>query len=227
MLLANLWLCGTAKKEAELKGERVRARWALILILTLTMAIPVTWGIFHSFFPHLHSKQRSESFISQPSSWAGILSHQKKNQHMQRKICWQLLQHLLFSEVCVLGMDQSLCHAVLRVKYLFFLFFGQGVNESLCTLHSSSPLLCIPVYIFPIFSSWQFFAVPILTPLAQLLIDYHSASPSAQHFIFLPISQLTASAFPCYRRVTEPVLSLTSEFLLCHSAVTRLTSPQS
>lgn len=161
---------------------------------------------------------------SSPNPPLELAASATTKQHMQRKICWQSMQHLLFLEVCMLGIDQSLCHAVLRVRAHFF--FGQGTNECLRNLYPSSPPLCIAVYIFPIFISWQFFAVPILTPLAQLLIDCHSASPSANHFIFLPIAQLTASAFPCYGRVTEPMLSLTREFLLCHCALTRLTFPQ-
>lgn len=173
----------------------------------------------------LVSKASTEEKASSPNPPLELAASATTKQHMQRKICWQSLQHLLFSEVCLLSIDQSLCHAVLRVGAQTF--SGQGINEPLCNLHSSSPPLCTPVYIFPIFSSWQFFAVPILTPLAQLLIDCHSASPSPHHFIFLPISRLTASAFPCYRRVTEPVLSLTREFLLRHCAVTRLTFPHS
>lgn len=46
-----------------------------------------------------------------------------------------------------------------------------------------------------------------------LLFDCPSASFPHQ-FIFLPISKSSVSYFPCYRGMTEPVLSLTSELFV-------------
>lgn len=109
--------CGYEGQQRMRQSWRVRwARWALILILTLTMAIPVTWGIFHRFFPHLQSDHRSE--ISSPNPPLELASSATKTQHMQRKICWQCLQQLLFSEVGYWSVSLPCC-AQIKSSHIF------------------------------------------------------------------------------------------------------------
>lgn len=121
------------------------------------------------------------------------------------------------SDICywtIFAKSKPYCHVVfsVRVHFFFFPLAGSKWASLQCLFHFSfvqlrlnlSHFLSIWLHgYFSLFLSW--------TTLVQLLFNCHLAFVASHQYIFLPVSQPTASNFPCYRRTIKPVLSLTSK----------------
>lgn len=125
MLLVNLWLCGTTKNETELKGE---GQVGNNPNSDFDNCHSCDLRNFPQFLPSSPREHRSKSLISQPSSWAGMLSHQKAA-HAEENLLAAPATLALFRGLCVGYGSVSLPHAVLRV------FFWP--KYKLISLHSS------------------------------------------------------------------------------------------
>lgn len=108
--------------------------------------------------------------------------------------------------------------------YFLFLFFWPGSKWAFLQYLFQSSLqltLNLPHFLFfPLHAHFSLFSSQ--TTLVQFFSDYHLASFVPCQFILFLISKSKIINFPCYRRMTEPALTLTSELFLCQYATTRL-----